>query len=80
MAQPAPVGLFQQSIITPSIDRKKLLDTTQAAEFLGLSKLTMNRWRCQGLGPSYVKFGNKIKYKLDDLEAYIASHRVAVSQ
>ena len=53
-----------------------LLNPDEAASYLGLSRITMNRYRCQGLGPSYVKFGNRVKYMLDDLDRYIEKHRI----
>ena len=32
-----------------------LLDTGQVAEWLGLSKGTLNTWRCRGEGPPFIK-------------------------
>ena len=34
-----------------------LVKETVAAEMLGISAMTLRRWRCQGKGPCYVKFG-----------------------
>jgi hypothetical protein len=55
-----------------------LLDTEAAAAYLGLSPLTMSRWRCQLLGPSYVKFGNRVKYARADLEEYVERCKIVV--
>ena len=58
--------------------KSDLLDTQGAAEYLGLSELTLARWRCQLLGPSYVKFGNRVKYVRDDLDAYVERCKIVV--
>ena len=33
-------------------------------------------WRHKGMGPPYTKFGNRVLYKGDDLNAWIDKHRV----
>jgi hypothetical protein len=46
------------------------------AEVLGLTRqsLRADRHRCVGL--PYVKFGNRIRYRADDVLAFIAAHSV----
>ena len=39
-----------------------------------ISHQTLERWRWWGKGPQYFKFGNKVRYKLPDIEAYEAGH------
>lgn len=48
-----------------------LLDTTQAAECLGLVPQTLANWRCQGVGPRYVKLGARVRYRRTDVEAFV---------
>ena len=43
------------------------LTTEEAAEFLRYSARQLMRWRAQGIGPPYVRTGNKILYRLQDL-------------
>ena len=52
----------------------KLMTTAQAAEFLNVPKATLTQWRYLGRGPEFVKFNARcIRYKLEQLEAWIAS-------
>lgn len=46
------------------------LNPAQAAAYLGLSPSTLSRWRVQGLGPRYRKFGSTVHYALCDLDRY----------
>ena len=46
------------------------LSTRRAAAFLGLSPRTLDRYRVTGEGPVYHRFGNRILYRRDDLEAW----------
>jgi predicted DNA-binding transcriptional regulator AlpA len=47
-----------------------LIKVQQAADYLSLSKITLNRWRCTGTGPRYIKLGGAVRYDLADLDAY----------
>jgi predicted DNA-binding transcriptional regulator AlpA len=55
-----------------------LLSNCEAAAFLGVSPDTLPRWRWSGIGPSYLKIGRSVKYRLSDLEAYLAGRRVEI--
>ena len=58
-----------------------LLNTSQVAEFLGIKKNTAEIWRVRGTGPKYVKFNRAVRYRIEDLEAYIkAQTRTCTSQ
>ena len=46
------------------------LTTGEAAEFLRLSVVTLGRWRVEGVGPRYRKFGRKVVYGQADLIAW----------
>ena len=56
-----------------------LLNTRQAAELLGMKPQTLVVWRHEGrTEPRYVRLlGKTIRYKLSDLEAFIAASAVA---
>ena len=54
----------------------KYLDTREAADFLGLSNRTLDRYRVTGEGPAFYKFGSRIRYALADLEAWAGSRRM----
>lgn len=47
----------------------------EAATYVGLSKSTLDKLRCFGGGPAYMKLGNSIIYSTDDLDAWMASKR-----
>ena len=50
---------------------QNLLTTPKAAEYLGLSRNTLNRWRWDGRGPRYLKLGSAVRYRQSDLDAFI---------
>jgi predicted DNA-binding transcriptional regulator AlpA len=54
----------------------QLLSTPQAAKFLNVSIAFLERDRWAGARIPFVKVGSRaVRYRLDDLEAYINSHR-----
>lgn len=49
-----------------------ILNTNQAASYLGLSPRTLEDWRCRGGGPIFRKLGKRIvRYRLDDLNMFL---------
>jgi len=56
----------------------RLLTTREAAELLGLSLKTLERYRASGVGPHYIKLAagrsGRVRYRRGDLEAWIAAH------
>jgi predicted DNA-binding transcriptional regulator AlpA len=54
-----------------------LINEHEAAERLGLSFRTLQRWRYQGGGPRFVKVGpakkSAVRYRESDIDEYIAS-------
>ena len=49
----------------------EFLTTKEAATLLRLSAGTLNKLRCYGGGPRFLKLGGAVRYKLDDLRAWI---------
>lgn len=47
------------------------LTTEQTARFLGLSPSTLAKMRLYGSGPTYMKLGRRVMYRLDDLERWM---------
>ena len=47
----------------------------EAAAFLGLSPRTLDRYRVNGEGPAFHKFGNRVRYARADLEAWASARR-----
>ncbi len=48
------------------------LTQKDVAKRWNISHQTLERWRWWGKGPQYFKFGNKVRYKLSDIEVYEA--------
>jgi len=55
---------------------KQVLNDVEAAAFLGLAPQSMRNMRCYKKGPIYHKLGSRIVYRVCDLEAYLARHRI----
>lgn len=50
-----------------------LMDARATAAFLGVSVLSLADWRTKGIGPSYMKVGRCVRYRLSALEAWLQS-------
>lgn len=52
-----------------------LLDTEEAAAFLGMRPQTLRKWRWAGTSPPYIRLGRgnraRPKYRREDLEAWM---------
>lgn len=53
-----------------------LLDPEAAGHYLGLSPWTLAEWRCKGNGPRYMKLGNRVRYSIVELDAWLESRTV----
>ena len=51
------------------------LNSRAAAEHLGLSTRTLDRFRVSGDGPVFLKFGGRVRYLREDLDAWARSRR-----
>jgi predicted DNA-binding transcriptional regulator AlpA len=49
-----------------------VLSLEQAAEFLTISPQTLLNWRVEGRGPRALKIGSRVKYRLSQLERFLA--------
>ncbi len=52
-------------------DESMLLNTDQAAQRLGLSPRTLERYRVTGEGPEYLKIGRAVRYTASALERWL---------
>lgn len=57
---------------TPAIPRseRRVLKEQELADRWGISIKTLQRWRCMALGPRFLKLGNRVGYRLEDIEQY----------
>ena len=62
--------------------RDGLKDTHQAAAYLQCSASFLEKRRCFGGGPVYVRIGRAIRYRISDLDAWVAkqAHSNTASQ
>jgi len=51
--------------------QRTVLTTTEAAAYLGLAISTLNKWRCYGEGPHFIKLGRAVRYKREDLDSFV---------
>ena len=54
---------------------QRYLSTRDAAELLGLSRRTLDRYRVTGAGPAFHKFGNSVRYRRSDLRKWAKGRR-----
>lgn len=52
--------------------RKTHFNQVELAERWKLSPRTLERWRWTGDGPTYLKIGGRVVYRLEDIEAFEA--------
>jgi hypothetical protein len=50
-------------------------NTKQTAAFLSISPVTLSRWRIEGLGPPFRKFGRRVLYAREELVDWADSQR-----
>ena len=48
-----------------------LLDEKQAAALLRMTSKGLQSWRYRGGGPRFVKAGRSVRYRLEDLQAFV---------
>ena len=54
----------------------ELLDEKQVAKLLKVSLASIRRWRQLRTGPTYVKAGALVRYRLNDIEAWLEEREV----
>lgn len=50
-----------------------LIREREAAQRLGVSVKTLQSWRLHCRGPVYAKIGKSVRYRLEDLDAFVQS-------
>ncbi len=62
-----------------SKDEGGFLTTRGAAGYLGLSHRTLDGYRVSGGGPAFHRFGNRVRYRRSDLDAWAAKRRATTT-
>jgi predicted DNA-binding transcriptional regulator AlpA len=53
--------------------RNKLLADGEVAHLIGMSKSYLRQSRVKGTGPAFLKLGRSVRYRLEDVEAWLQS-------
>lgn len=58
------------------LPKTSLIDSRQAAAYLGCSAQWLAVLRMRQTGPAYIKHGAWVRYRVSDLDAWTEQHRV----
>lgn len=64
------------------IERVEILTEDEAAKYIGMSRSFLNADRCNGprrkrtKGPAFLKIGKAVRYRKDDLDAWLQQNRI----
>lgn len=70
VAGPGPTASPRGVPEAPGAMRNAFTDR-ELADHLGISRKTLQKWRSLGMGPTYLKLGSKVVYRIEDVNAYI---------
>jgi predicted DNA-binding transcriptional regulator AlpA len=56
--------------------RPIVVDEVAAASFVGMSVSSLQKSRVRGDGPRFAKLGSRVRYRVQDLEQYVADRVV----
>jgi excisionase family DNA binding protein len=54
-----------------------LLKTPEAADLLGVSDSMLEHMRSLGGGPAFIRIGRQVRYRFDDLQAFLDANTVS---
>lgn len=60
-----------------TVQINNFLSRKEAALYLGVSTSALARWASEDRGPAYYRIGRDARYRIDDLETFLASRRKA---
>jgi predicted DNA-binding transcriptional regulator AlpA len=60
-------------MVTMQIATHQLLDGETVSTWIGIPAGTLAQWRYLGKGPAYVKVGRHVRYRAEDVDAWLAS-------
>ncbi len=63
--------------MTMATDTKGVFTVREAASYLGLAESTLNKWRCIGGGPEYLKMGKSVRYRVADIHDWLDANKRA---
>ncbi|WP_299945244.1 helix-turn-helix domain-containing protein [uncultured Ruegeria sp.] len=71
------LGRIEELISTSDViaPRREYLNVDEAAEFIGVSRQTVDRWRMEAKGPAVHRVGRRVLYSIADLRSFMDTHR-----
>lgn len=66
-----PATRTKQPVASPAKESMELLNTQEAADFLGVPEATMRHWRHVQKGPKSIRIGRHVRYVQAQLEEYV---------
>ena len=54
---------------------REFLNIDEAAEFIGVSRQTLDKWRMDATGPAVHRVGRRVLYSIVDLRTFMEGHR-----
>ncbi|WP_420730542.1 helix-turn-helix transcriptional regulator [Hwanghaeella sp. 1Z406] len=57
------------------MNENQWIRTIKAAEYVGLSRSTLEKLRVYGGGPAYSALGRAIVYRVQDLDSWVSANR-----
>ena len=61
---------MKANLIEDVILKKIMLTEIDLSEYWGISKYTLQKWRCTGDGPLYLKIGGRVFYPRKAIQEY----------
>ncbi|NVN97554.1 helix-turn-helix domain-containing protein [Candidatus Nomurabacteria bacterium] len=52
----------------------QILDSREAAEYLRVSRKTLESWRCKQCGPKFFRMNKMVRYRDRDLNEFLEQH------
>jgi len=56
-----------------SFPTSQILRTPEAAAYLNVQPTTLEQWRWNGRGPTFIKLGRSVRYRQADLDAFLSA-------
>lgn len=71
---PSELEILAQTIAAHIKPAREVMNTEQAAEYLGVSRQFLELSRCKGGGPAFVKWARLCRYRKAALDEWLLSH------
>jgi len=62
--------------LPPELDGFRYMGEKEVAALIGFAVQSLRNWRFLGRGPSYIKRGRSVRYRLKDVLDWMETHRV----